>query len=158
MISSPLQNDESCIRAYHIYPHTRVPSHGEVLSCSRECCNRTDPFAVVVKKEEDIVGHVPRWFSCASSLFLRSGGLLVCEISGNRCYSLDLLQGGMEILCVYTFSGASDLLHKTKQRLNELQAQIKESSSESLLDNRQVVLLPGQVLMSDTSQQILETP
>ena len=84
------------------------------MSCSKERGN-TDPFAVVAKEEEDIVGHVPRRFSCASSLFLRSGGLLVCEISGDRCYSRDLPQGDMEIPCVYTFSGASDLVYKTKQ-------------------------------------------
>ena len=67
---------ESCVRGYHVYVHTWVPSHRDVLSCSRERGNRTDPFAVAVKKEEVIVGHVPSRFSCASSLFLRSGGLI----------------------------------------------------------------------------------
>ena len=124
---------ESCVHGFHVYQHTWMPSHEEVLSCSRERGNRSDPFAVTVKKGEDIVGHVPRRFSCTSNLFLRSGGLLVCEISGDRRYSRDLPQGGMEIPCIYsilyTFSGASDFIQKTKQRLHELQAQIKESSS-----------------------------
>ena len=102
---------ESCVRGYHIFQHTWIPIHGEVLSCSRERGNRSDPFAVAVKKGEDIVGHVPRRFSCASSLFLQSGGLLACEVTGDRRYSRDLLQGGMEIPCVYTFSGVPDLVH-----------------------------------------------
>ena len=47
----------------------------ELLSCSREHGNRSDLFAVAVKKGEDIVGHVPRQFFSASSLFLQSGDL-----------------------------------------------------------------------------------
>ena len=125
---------ESCIHGYHVFQHIWVPIHGEVLSCSRECGNRSDPFAVALKIEEDIVGHVPRQFSCACSLFLQSDGLLVCGVSGDRRYSCDLLQGGMEIPCVYTFSGAPDLVHKTRQRLGELKAVIKEISS-GILDS-----------------------
>ena len=108
---------ESCIRGYHVFQHIWAPIHGEVLSCSREHGNRSDPFAVALKKGEDIVGHVPRRFSCARSLFLQSGGLLVCKVSGDRRYSRDLPQGGMEIPRVCTFSGAPDLVHKTRQWL-----------------------------------------
>ena len=60
------------------------------------------------------MGHVPRWFSCASSVFLQSGGLLAFKVSGDGCCLHDMIQGGMEIPCVYTFSGAPDLVHKTK--------------------------------------------
>ena len=74
------------------------------------------------------------WFSCACSLFLQSGGLLVCEVSGDRRYSRDMPQRGMEIPCVYTFSGAPDLVHKTMQQLGELKAVIKEISS-GILDS-----------------------
>ena len=55
--------------------HTYISIHKDVFSCSREHGTRSDPFAVVVKIGGDIVGHVPRWFSCPSSLFLQSGGL-----------------------------------------------------------------------------------
>ena len=96
---------ESCVHGYHIFQHAWIHREGS--------------FAVVVKKGEDIVRHGPRQFSCASSLFLQSGGLLACEVSVDRHYSHDLLNsiGGMEISCVYIFSGVPDLVNKTKQWL-----------------------------------------
>ena len=130
---------ESCVRGYHVYKNTWEPYHGECLCCSREHYNRTDPFAVAVMKGEDTVGRVPRRFSCATNLFLQSGGVVSCEISGARRYSRDLPQGGVKIPCVYTFSGAPKLVNKTKQRLTELQAQIKECSMS--LDSLQAELL-----------------
>ena len=85
---------ESCVHGYHIFQHAWI--HGE------------GSFAIVVKKGEDIVGHDPRQFSCASSLFSQSGGLLAYEVGVDRHYSHDLLNsiGGMEISCKYTFSSA----------------------------------------------------
>ena len=81
----------------------------------------------------------------------------MCEISGDRRYSRDLPQGGMEIPCEYTFSGAYDLVDKTKLRLNELQAQIKECSI--LSDSQQADLLPQpDSSCKRTSQQILDDP
>ena len=52
--------------------------------CSRGHGDISNPFAIVVKKE-DIVGHVPKQISCASSLFLQIGGLLACKVSVDRC-------------------------------------------------------------------------
>ena len=131
---------ESCVRGHHVYQNTWAPIHRERLRCSRERGNRADTFAVAVVKGEDTVGHVPRRFSCATNLFIQSGKVVACERHGNRRYSHDLPQGGMEIPCVYTFSGAPDLIDKTKRRLNELQAQIKECSI--LLDSQQADVLP----------------
>ena len=86
------------------------------------------------------MGHVPQRFSSATNLFLQSGGVVSYEISRARCYSRDLPQGGVEIPCVYTFSGAPELVNKTKQSLIKLQAQIKESSIS--LDSQQAGVLP----------------
>ena len=36
------------------------------------------------------------------SIYL-SGGFIVCVVTGPRQYSADLLQGGLEVLCCYTF-------------------------------------------------------
>ena len=146
---------ESCVRGYHVYQNTWVPIHGEHLRCSRECGNRADAFAVAVVKGEDTVGHVPRRFSCATNLFIQSGGVVACEIYSDRRYSRDLPQGGMEIPCVYIFSGAPDLVDNTKRRLNELQAQIKECSI--LLDSQQAeadVLPQTDSSCKRTSEQI----
>ena len=148
---------ESCVRGYHVYQNTWASIHGECLRCSRERSNRADPFAVAVAKGEDTVGHVPRRFSCATNFFIQSGGVVMCEISGDRRYSRDLPQGGMEIPCVYTFSGAPDLIDKTKQRLNKLQAQIKECSTLSDSQRADLLLQPDSSCKR-TSQQILDDP
>ena len=42
----------------------------EELSCQREAEGYTDPFAVVVMKDHNIVGHVPRKILTVCSLFL----------------------------------------------------------------------------------------
>ena len=55
---------ESCVRGYHVYRERWTAVIGEVLSCRREPGNASDPFAVGVMKEREIVGHVPRFYSC----------------------------------------------------------------------------------------------
>ena len=65
---------ESCVRGYHVYQERRTAVIGEMLSCHREPGNASDPFAVVVMKEREIVGHVPRFYSCIYNLLLYKGG------------------------------------------------------------------------------------
>ena len=71
---------DSCIRGFHIYKDIWSPEVGEVISCERELGNREDPFAVAVKKNSTIVGHLPRTISCLCSLFLRHNGCITCRI------------------------------------------------------------------------------
>jgi len=49
----------SCVRGYHVYKDNWSAGIGEVLSCAKECGNRKDPYAVAIKREDSIVGHVP---------------------------------------------------------------------------------------------------
>ena len=70
---------------------------GEELACQRERENSEDPFAVAVMKGETIVGHVPRRISAVCAMFIRRGGSILCRVTGSRCYSEDLPQGGLEI-------------------------------------------------------------
>lgn len=51
---------------------------GEVLTCEREPDNASDRYAVAVKKEGTIVGHLPRKLTRVCSLFLRRGGIIEC--------------------------------------------------------------------------------
>ena len=44
----------------------------------------------------------------------------MCCITGSRCYSADLVQGGLEILCTLTFEGSSTLVLKPKALLQAL--------------------------------------
>ena len=73
---------------------------GEEPSCRREPTNREDRFAVAVVKDSNIVGHVPKKISSICSLFLRQSGSIICHVTGNRQYSSDLPQGGLEVVCV----------------------------------------------------------
>ena len=91
----------------------------------RDIHNRSDPFSVAVKKDVEVVGHVPRHYSCVFSLFLRNDGVISCCVNGGRRYSRDLPQGGLEIPCIYTFkTNNRDFLDKTKKRLEELEASV----------------------------------
>ena len=100
----------SMIRGYHIYKDIwENPTIGEELCCEREVGNPKDPLAIAVIKpiagENTVIGHVCTSSLC--SLFIRRGGAIKCSINGNRRYSADLPQGGMEILCKFVFSSKS---------------------------------------------------
>ena len=46
-------------KGYHVYQGIWVPKIGEILSTEREPGNPKDKYAVCVKKNECIVGHLP---------------------------------------------------------------------------------------------------
>ena len=95
---------------------------GAVLISEREPDNREDPFPVATKTSDTIVGHVPRTVSCIFDTFLCHGGSIICTIIGNRRYSLDLPNGGVELPCIYAFTSEDKprcLLQKARKRLEE---------------------------------------
>jgi hypothetical protein len=84
-------------------------SPGDILVCQNEFGNIVDPYAVavVVISSSTAVGHVPRAISAVYHFFLRRcGSSIQCQVTGSRQYSSDLPQGGLEIPCTLTFSGA----------------------------------------------------
>ena len=103
---------DSCVRGYHEYSAIWEPVMGEELQCGREVGNPHDPYAVSVLKRRQIVGHVPRSISRPCLVFLRSHGTITCTVTGNRRYSSDLPQGGMEIPCSLRFTGDESWLKK----------------------------------------------
>ena len=106
---------ESCIRGHHIYYPVWTSYVGEQLVCVREPLNSVDRFAVAVKKDDSVVGHLPKKISKICSLFLRRRGSIRCRVTGSRRYSADLIQGGMEIPCVLLFSGSTKEIKKVKK-------------------------------------------
>ena len=108
---------ESMIGGYHEYRMIwNNPIAGEELPCYRELGNSHDPYAVAVKNffagEQKVVGHVPRRISAICSLFIRRGGDIRCQVTGDRRYSSDLLQGGLEIPAVLFFTAAKKMRAK----------------------------------------------
>lgn len=106
----------SCIRGYHIYHHNWESEIGETLICEREPSNVDDRYAVGVKRDGEIVGHLPKKISRVSSLFLLRGGscCITCTVVGRRRYSADLVQGGLEIPCTILFRGTQKEINKLK--------------------------------------------
>ena len=104
-----------CIRGYHVYKEVWEASVGEALTCEREPGNAADRHAVAVKKDGSIVEHLPRKLTRVCSLFLRRGGTIGCTVTGQRKYSADLPQGGLEIPCSLVFKATPKEIQKLKK-------------------------------------------
>ena len=85
-------------------------------------------------KFEEVVGHVPRKISFLCAAFIRRGGTIYCTVEGNRHYSNDIAQGGMEIPCKLTFKGSLKELQKVQKYFSsalKIQIHITNTSSNS---------------------------
>ena len=77
---------EAMVRGYHVYQSVWEAVNGEVLECSWEIGNRSDPYAVAVTKSSEetggtvTVGHIPRKISICS-IFIRCGGIIDCTVT-----------------------------------------------------------------------------
>ena len=93
---------------------------GEQLQCQEEYGNPHDMYAVSVIRDDVIVGHLPRNISTPCHMFIHSGGTIVSVVNGARCYSVDLEQGGLEILCSLIFRGlTNESIEKVKGKLKK---------------------------------------
>ena len=84
---------DSCIHGYHVCNEIWTAVLGEVLITERELHNMGDRYA------GETVGHLPIKISRLYSMFIEQGGNITCVVTGNRRYSSDLVQGGLEIPC-----------------------------------------------------------
>ena len=105
----------SCIRGHHVYRDIWSPTIGEELMCKRETTNDKDRYAVAVMRESTVMGHVPRVISAVCALFLKRKGIIRFIVSGNRRFSEDLPQGGLEVPCVLKFEGTSNYVSKLRR-------------------------------------------
>ena len=71
------------------------------------------------------VGHVPKFLSKLTFFFLKHGGTLTVKATGERRYSFDLAQGGMEI--------TAEFIYKSEKK--ELRDQMKEKTLEEIKKN-----------------------
>ena len=107
---------DSCIRGYHVYEEIWTAVFGEQLYTEREIGNVVDRYAVAVKKDSgETVGHLPKKISRMCSMFMQEGGEILCIVIGNRRYSSDLVQGGLEIPCTLLFRGEEKYIQKLKK-------------------------------------------
>ena len=94
---------ECCVRGYHIFQSSWEAPVGSVLIAKHEYGPQSlidDKFAIALVNNNDsaTVGHVPKFMSKLTYVFLKHGRHIKCEITGGKKYSKDLEQGGLEIL------------------------------------------------------------
>ena len=139
------------VHGYHVYMSIwDAACDGEALPCDGEIGNGHDSSAVAVKKGSVIVGHVPRTISTVCSSFICQGGTISAMVNGIRRYSADLDEGGIEILCILTFSSleASECT-KTKKRIEvSLKLSVEFAVNSTKVDK--VADLPSVVQFIDT--------
>ena len=105
----------SCVRGYHVYKDIWDAVIGEAVICEREPHNVEDRYAVAVKKDGTVIGHLPRNLSRVCSLFIRRGGTIECTVTGTKRYSADLSRGGLEIPCFLLFKASPKEIQKLKK-------------------------------------------
>lgn len=105
---------EAMVHGCCIYQDIWDASISEELLCARELTNPRDPFSVAIVRFNQTLGRVPLKISSVCFLFLWHGDNIMCKIMGRKQYSTDLVQGGLEIFCTFTFEGASKILPQWK--------------------------------------------
>ena len=82
----------SCICGYHVYRKDWNPVIEELLEYKREITDNQDRYAVAVKRNRNIVGHLPRKIACVCSLFFHRGGSISCKVTGDSiCVVLTIM-------------------------------------------------------------------
>ena len=122
---------------FHQYQSIWAPVLSKELLCKHEMYNPQDSFAIAVTKDHVVVGHLQRKYSALFWSFLRSG-LITCIITGTRRYSRDLVQGGLEVLCMLKFKRETLKIEKVKGLLKENTTEIASIKAESNDDNSEI--------------------
>ena len=125
---------QSCIRGFHVYKSIWTLFIGETLSSSRETSNLHDPFAVKVLKTDEIVGHLPKRISSTCSIFSRKRGTITCTVNGERRYSRDLTQGGLDVLI---FEINDSLIKKMHDECQKQEKELKVPAESIKLENKE---------------------
>ena len=100
---------DSSVKGYHEYKSIWTPKIGEILSTEREPGNLVDKYAVCLKKESEVVGHLPRGkerkFAKIAFYFLRADKYGSCNVLIKR-KPVNLGDGdGMQVSCTLNFAG-----------------------------------------------------
>ena len=118
---------ETFIKERHVYKYIWAPKQGEQLDVLLEPDNRMDKFAVYVKINEKIVGHLKKGtsgrFAKTIFYFLRSDAYSSAwaKVTNKRC---NLGDGeGMQVPCKLSLSGQPkfvSLLRKELMKMKEI--------------------------------------
>lgn len=111
----------SHVKGFHVYKALWTPKNGETLQCEGEPNNPVDKYAVCVKKENKIVGHLPLGksgkFAKTIFYFLRADELSSCKVTVTG-KPVNLGDGeGMQVPCNLTFIGTEKCIEILKKHI-----------------------------------------
>ncbi len=104
----------SVVRGFHVYRDIWCPQIGEILLCEQDLDNKHDKNAVSVVRDDVTVGHVPREHAKIFRFFMKRGGQISCQVTGNE----PNLGCGLEIPADYLFRGTDKDLKALPTLLN----------------------------------------
>ena len=109
---------QCCIRVYHTYQSQWNAEVGAELGAvpdTRTTALVKDKYAIAVKNVEQTIGHIPMFLSKLTFFFLRYDGKVSIKVNGPRRYSVDLIQGGLELPTEFTFQTSNEKLFSQMQ-------------------------------------------
>ena len=109
---------QSCIRGYHTYQSQWNAEVGAELGAvpnTRTTALVKDKYAIAVKNGEQTVGRILMFLSKLTFFFLRYDGKVSIKVNGPRRYSVDLIQGGLELPAEFTFQTSNEKLFSQMQ-------------------------------------------
>ena len=74
-----------------------------------------DKYAIAVKNGEQTGGHIPMFLSKLTFFFLRYDGKVLIKVNGPRRYSVDLIQGGLELPAEFTLQTSNEKLSQMQR-------------------------------------------
>ena len=102
---------QCCIRGYHAYHsqwNAEVAAELGAVPDTRTTALVKDKYTIACKNGEQTVGHIPMFLSKLTFFFLRYDGKVSIKVNGPRRYSVDLIQGGLELPTEFTFQTSSE--------------------------------------------------
>ena len=102
---------QCCIRGYHTYQsqwNAEVGAELGAVPYTRTTALVKDKYAIAVKNGKQTVGHIPMFLSKLTFLFLRYDGKVSIKVNGPRRYSVNLIQGGLELPTEFTFQTSNE--------------------------------------------------
>ena len=140
---------QCCITGYHTYQSQWYAEVGAELGAvphTRTTALVKDKYAIAVKNGEQTVGHIPMSLSKLTFLFLRYDGKVSIKVSGPRKYSVDLIQGGLELPAEFTFQTSNEKLfsqmqeetmveiEKFEEKRKKMEDEMKKKKKKSKID------------------------
>ena len=105
---------DSFITGFHVYKEKWLPDDGQILIAEKQPDNKYDPYAVAVKKEGVVIGHLPRDERHVIFFFLQTDYTAKCiaTITGNPVNLGDKL--GQKVPCRLRLSGRKEYIEVLK--------------------------------------------